>query len=78
MRCLDRSLPPFNEVALTCFRELVYQELNVKVNDTVISLVEECLQQEIDRASLYLHPSSVPKLLEVAFAIRIDPSCSWR
>ncbi|OMO67726.1 hypothetical protein COLO4_30016 [Corchorus olitorius] len=133
---LDRSLPPFNEVSLTCFRELVYQELNAKVKDAVISLidrerggegeqidrellkkvldifveigmgqmeyyendfqadllrdtaayysrkatiwieeysspefmlkVEECLQQEKDRASQYLHPSSVPKLLERA------------
>ncbi|KAG4942183.1 hypothetical protein JHK85_046829 [Glycine max] len=33
-----RSLPPLNEVGLTCFRDLVYKELNGKVRDAVISL----------------------------------------
>ncbi|KAL9257937.1 Cullin-1-like protein, partial [Drosera capensis] len=33
-----RLLPPLNEVGLTCFRSLVYTELNVKVRDAVISL----------------------------------------
>ncbi|TYI95853.1 hypothetical protein E1A91_D01G028200v1 [Gossypium mustelinum] len=36
-----RSLPPLNEVGLTCFRELVYQEVNAKVRDAVISLIDQ-------------------------------------
>ncbi|KAK4388459.1 Cullin-1 [Sesamum angolense] len=34
-----RSLPALKEVGLTCFRDLVYQEINGKVRDAVISLV---------------------------------------
>ncbi|KAF8038232.1 hypothetical protein BT93_B0934 [Corymbia citriodora subsp. variegata] len=127
-----RSLPPLEEVGLTCFSTMVYQELKVKVRDAVISLIdqeregeqndrallknildifveigmgqmdykndfeaallndsaayysrkalswisvdgycpdymlkaEECLKQEKDRISHYLHSSSEPKLLE--------------
>ncbi|KAI6683987.1 hypothetical protein NL676_029900 [Syzygium grande] len=127
-----KSLPPLDEVGLTCFRELVYQELKEKVRDAVIILIhqeregkqidrallknvldifleigmgkmdyyqndfeaallkdtaacysrkasswiledtcpdyllkaEECLKQEKDRISHYLHSSSEPKLLE--------------
>ncbi|KAK3441038.1 hypothetical protein EUGRSUZ_B01289, partial [Eucalyptus grandis] len=48
-----RSLPPLNEVGLTCFRELVYQEVKVKVRDAVISLIdEERERKQIDRALL--------------------------
>ncbi|KAI9201655.1 hypothetical protein LWI28_026914 [Acer negundo] len=48
-----RSLPPLNEVALTCFRDLVYLELNGKVRDAVISLIDqERVGEQIDRALL--------------------------
>ncbi|KAH0784280.1 hypothetical protein KY290_003878 [Solanum tuberosum] len=43
---------------------LVYQELNGKFRDAVISLAEKCLKREKDRVSHYLHSSSVTKLLE--------------
>ncbi|KAB2016301.1 hypothetical protein ES319_D08G087100v1 [Gossypium barbadense] len=33
-----RSLPTLNEVGLTCFRDLVYQEVHAKVKDAVITL----------------------------------------
>ncbi|XP_022760557.1 cullin-1-like [Durio zibethinus] len=42
-----KSLPSLNQVGLTCFRKLVYQELNAKVRDAVISLGEQ-----IDRVLL--------------------------
>ncbi|KAI9127075.1 hypothetical protein K1719_001634 [Acacia pycnantha] len=35
------SLPPLNEVGLSCFRDLVYKEVNVKVRDAVISLIDQ-------------------------------------
>ncbi|KAK3441033.1 hypothetical protein EUGRSUZ_B01286 [Eucalyptus grandis] len=48
-----RSLPPLNEVGLTCFREMVYQELKVKVSDAVISLIDKEREgEQIDRALL--------------------------
>ncbi|KAL3749382.1 hypothetical protein ACJRO7_010486 [Eucalyptus globulus] len=48
-----RSLPPLNEVGLTCFRELVYQEVKVKVRDAVISLIDQEREgEQIDRALL--------------------------
>ncbi|WOH08422.1 hypothetical protein DCAR_0727862 [Daucus carota subsp. sativus] len=48
-----RSLPPLNEVGLTCFRDLVYQELKVKVRDAVISLIDQEREgEQIDRALL--------------------------
>ncbi|KAH8489984.1 hypothetical protein H0E87_025270, partial [Populus deltoides] len=48
-----RSLPPLNEVGLTCFRDLVYQELNGKVRDAVISLIDQEREgEQIDRALL--------------------------
>ncbi|XP_077240736.1 cullin-1-like [Tasmannia lanceolata] len=48
-----RSLPPLNVVGLTCFRELVYKEINGKVRDAVISLInKEREGEEIDRALL--------------------------
>ncbi|KAL3641974.1 Cullin-1 [Castilleja foliolosa] len=48
-----RSLPALKEVGLTCFRDLVYQELNVKVRDAVISLIDQEREgEQIDRALL--------------------------
>ncbi|XP_077218085.1 cullin-1-like [Tasmannia lanceolata] len=48
-----RSLPPLNEVGLTCFRELVYKEINGKVRDAVISLIDQEREgEQIDRALL--------------------------
>ncbi|KOM33528.1 hypothetical protein LR48_Vigan01g308400 [Vigna angularis] len=57
-----RSLPPLNEVGLTCFRDLVYKEVNGKVRDAVISLInkvfllmkidQEREGEQIDRALL--------------------------
>ncbi|KAG5628243.1 hypothetical protein H5410_013461 [Solanum commersonii] len=48
-----RSLPGLNEVGLTCFRDQVYQELNGKVRDAVISLIDQEREgEQIDRALL--------------------------
>ncbi|CAN4113571.1 unnamed protein product [Withania somnifera] len=48
-----RSLPGLNEVGLTCFRDLVYLELNGKVRDAVISLIDQEREgEQIDRALL--------------------------
>ncbi|KAE9602152.1 putative cullin protein, neddylation [Lupinus albus] len=48
-----RSLPALNEVGLTCFRDLVYKELNGKVRDAVISLIDQEREgEQIDRALL--------------------------
>ncbi|WVZ10280.1 hypothetical protein V8G54_014810 [Vigna mungo] len=48
-----RSLPPLNEVGLTCFRDLVYKEVNGKVRDAVISLIDQEREgEQIDRALL--------------------------
>ncbi|KAK9083871.1 hypothetical protein Scep_030342 [Stephania cephalantha] len=48
-----RSLPALNEVGLTCFRDLVYKEINVKVRDAVISLIDQEREgEQIDRALL--------------------------
>ncbi|KAH7678740.1 Cullins domain-containing protein [Dioscorea alata] len=48
-----RSLPALNEVGLTCFRNLVYQEINGKVRDAVISLIDQEREgEQIDRALL--------------------------
>ncbi|XP_058084193.1 cullin-1-like [Magnolia sinica] len=48
-----RSLPALSEVGLTCFRDLVYQEINSKVRDAVISLIDQEREgEQIDRALL--------------------------
>ncbi|XP_020275234.1 cullin-1-like isoform X2 [Asparagus officinalis] len=48
-----RSLPALNEVGLTCFRDLVYNEINGKVRDAVISLIDQEREgEQIDRALL--------------------------
>ncbi|KAG6468463.1 hypothetical protein ZIOFF_073150 [Zingiber officinale] len=48
-----RSLPPLNEVGLTRFHDLVYQEVKSKVKDAVISLIDrEREGEQIDRALL--------------------------
>ncbi|KAJ6962609.1 cullin-1-like isoform X1 [Populus alba x Populus x berolinensis] len=48
-----RSLPPLNEVGLTCFRDLVYQEVNSKAKDAVLDVIgKERDGEQIDRALL--------------------------
>ncbi|XP_038877979.1 cullin-1-like [Benincasa hispida] len=48
-----RSLPSLHSVGLTCFRDLVYRELNAKVRDAVISLIDKEREgEQIDRALL--------------------------
>lgn len=48
-----RSLPALNEVGLTCFRDLVYQEIRNNVKDAVITLIDrEREGEQIDRALL--------------------------
>ncbi|XP_022727599.1 cullin-1-like isoform X4 [Durio zibethinus] len=48
-----RSLPALNEVGLTCFRDLVYQEVHDKVRDAVIVLIDKEREgEQIDRALL--------------------------
>ncbi|KAI9122840.1 hypothetical protein K1719_005729 [Acacia pycnantha] len=47
------SLPSLKVVGLTCFRELVYKEINGKVRDAVISLIDQEREgEQIDRALL--------------------------
>jgi len=48
-----RSLPPLNEVGLTCFRDRVYQEMKSMVKDAVLSLIDQEREgEQIDRALL--------------------------
>lgn len=48
-----RSLPALNEVGLTCFRDLVYQEIRNNVKDASITLIDrEREGEQIDRALL--------------------------
>jgi len=48
-----RSLPALNEVGLTCFRDLVYQEVNSNARDAVINLIDKEREgEQIDRALL--------------------------
>ncbi|XP_047329991.1 cullin-1-like [Impatiens glandulifera] len=48
-----RSLPALNEVGLTCFRDLVYQELKGKMKEAVIALIDQEREgEQIDRALL--------------------------
>lgn len=48
-----RSFPPLNDVGLTCFRDLVYQEVNARVRDAVIVLIDKEREgEQIDRALL--------------------------
>ncbi|KAL3505756.1 hypothetical protein ACH5RR_031138 [Cinchona calisaya] len=48
-----RSLPPLNEVGLTCFRDLVYQELRHIIRNAVLSLIDQEREgEQIDRALL--------------------------
>ncbi|KAK2646119.1 hypothetical protein Ddye_021314 [Dipteronia dyeriana] len=48
-----KSLPPLNEVGLTLFRDMVYLELNGKVRDAVISLIDQEREgEQIDRSLL--------------------------
>ncbi|KDP42559.1 hypothetical protein JCGZ_24333 [Jatropha curcas] len=48
-----RSLPALNEVGLTCFRSLVYKEVNQKAREAVIVLIDKEREgEQIDRALL--------------------------
>ncbi|GMY16841.1 cullin-1 [Fagus crenata] len=48
-----RSLPSLNEVGLTCFRDLVYQEVKANARDAVINLIDKEREgEQIDRALL--------------------------
>ncbi|PKA57659.1 Cullin-1 [Apostasia shenzhenica] len=48
-----RSLLPLNEVGLTCFRESVYDQMNEKLRDAVINLIDKEREgEQIDRALL--------------------------
>ncbi|CAH1447477.1 unnamed protein product [Lactuca virosa] len=46
------NLPSINEVALTCFRDMVYEELKGKAKDVVIDLINRERGEMIDRALL--------------------------
>ncbi|XP_042392805.1 cullin-1-like [Zingiber officinale] len=49
----QRSLPSLNEIALSCFRNQVYQVIKGKVKDAVISLIDQEREgEQIDRALL--------------------------
>ncbi|KAI3983720.1 hypothetical protein MKX01_001124 [Papaver californicum] len=49
----QRSLPPLNDVGIVCFRKLVYEEINVRAREAVISLInQEREGEQIDRALL--------------------------
>uniref|UniRef100_A0A2P2KIJ1 Cullin-1 n=3 Tax=Rhizophora mucronata TaxID=61149 RepID=A0A2P2KIJ1_RHIMU len=48
-----RSLPSLNEVGWTCFRDLVYTDINGKARDSVIVLIDKEREgEQIDRAVL--------------------------
>ncbi|AQK95109.1 cullin-1-like isoform X1 [Zea mays] len=48
-----RSLTPLKEVGLTCFRELIYQEIKGQVKDAVIALIDKEREgEQIDRGLL--------------------------
>ncbi|KAJ6703705.1 CULLIN [Salix viminalis] len=48
-----RSLPPLNEVGLSCFRDLVYQEVHSQAKDAVLDVIgKERDGEQIDRALL--------------------------
>ncbi|KAK2649379.1 hypothetical protein Ddye_016868 [Dipteronia dyeriana] len=48
-----RSLPPLNEVGLTCFRDLVYIELKDNAKDAIITLIDKEREgEQIDRSLL--------------------------
>ncbi|TVU17816.1 hypothetical protein EJB05_33873 [Eragrostis curvula] len=48
-----RSLTPLKEVGLTCFRDLIYQEIKGQVKDAVIALIDKEREgEQIDRALL--------------------------
>ncbi|KAJ8499127.1 hypothetical protein OPV22_009679 [Ensete ventricosum] len=48
-----KSLPPVTEAGMTCFRDLVYEEMKGKIKDVVISLIyQEREGRQIDRALL--------------------------
>ncbi|KAM7501267.1 hypothetical protein LguiB_000171 [Lonicera macranthoides] len=48
-----RSLPGLNEVGLTCFRDMIYQEVKHKARDAVIALIDrEREGEQINRALL--------------------------
>ncbi|ONH93831.1 hypothetical protein PRUPE_8G255500 [Prunus persica] len=48
-----RSLPALNEVGLTCFRDLVYREVNANARVAVIGLIDKEREgEQIDRALL--------------------------
>ncbi|XP_042516426.1 cullin-1 [Macadamia integrifolia] len=50
---LRRCLPALNEVGVTCFRDLVYKEVNGKVRDAIIYLIDQEREgEQIDRALL--------------------------
>ncbi|GMI76049.1 cullin 1, AUXIN RESISTANT 6, INCURVATA 13 [Hibiscus trionum] len=46
-----RSLPALNVVGMTCFRDLVYEEVHAKVKDIVLALIDKEREgEQIDRA----------------------------
>lgn len=48
-----RSLPALNEVGLSCFRDLVYQEVKANARDAVIALIDKEREgEQVDRALL--------------------------
>nr|CAB3463929.1 unnamed protein product [Digitaria exilis] len=42
-----RSLTPLKEVGLTCFRDLIYQEIKGQVKDAVIALIDRALLKNV-------------------------------
>ncbi|KAI9122959.1 hypothetical protein K1719_005848 [Acacia pycnantha] len=50
---VSKLLQPLKAVGLTCFREMVYKEINGKVRDAIISLIDQEREgEQIDRALL--------------------------
>ncbi|KAI3864099.1 hypothetical protein MKW98_031691, partial [Papaver atlanticum] len=59
-----RSLPPLNDVGLLCFRKLVYEEINVRAREAVISLqVQEQLLSKVSQQLLEKEHSGCYALL---------------
>ncbi|XP_030973828.1 cullin-1-like isoform X1 [Quercus lobata] len=58
-----RNLPHLNEVGLTCFRDLVFQEFNGKIRDVVISLIDK------EREGEQVDPALLRNVLDIFVAI---------
>lgn len=59
-----RSLPPLQDVGMTCFRDLVYKELHSRAKDVVIELVSRRVCHAINYIYIYIfRPGHSPRFV---------------